>query len=250
MRKRSTRPLYFKEGKVTEDAGCVKCGNAIVAGYSYCAKCHTHQTLWKRSLNRFVTTFSAISVVVGAITLTASFLPEARKTLYYRDSIELIEVNSTGFKKGGQLAIANSGDGDVFVTDLIFSLADITLPLETRVPAHKLIKKSEAEAITVPTVEISGNEFSDTVGINEFKHWISNRSPERQKEDAVACFYIKAFDESRGFYVHPLLNGHKVKVEASIYSVGSKESKVIELDRTLSGIIFRRPMKNCETEIQ
>jgi hypothetical protein len=112
-----------------------------------------------------------------------------------------------------------------------------------------LIKKSEAESITVPTVEISGNEFSDTVGLNEFKQWIANREPSKQKEDAAGCFYIKVFDEQRGFYVHELLRGHTVKVEASIYSVGSKESKIVELNRQIQGILFRRVSENCGTEI-
>jgi hypothetical protein len=234
---------------MSNNLSCVKCGNNIVSGYSYCASCNTHQIYWKQFLSRFVNIFSAVSVVIGAIILTASFLPDARKTFYFLDSIELIEVKTKGFQKGGQIAIANSGDGDIFLTDLIFSLADVSLPLETRVSVHMLIKKSEAESITVPTVEISGNEFSDTVGLNEFKQWIANREPSKQKEDAAGCFYIKVFDEQRGFYVHELLRGHTVKVEASIYSVGSKESKIVELNRQIQGILFRRVSENCGTEI-
>lgn len=92
---------------------CVTCKSDIAAGAAVCPICKSYQSSWKRKLYYCATIAGLITVVISLLTYVASTWPEVRRTLFWKDLVDI-----TAFNSMGKIVIYNAGDGKVFISHL------------------------------------------------------------------------------------------------------------------------------------
>jgi hypothetical protein len=92
---------------------CVMCKSQILVGATICPICKNYQSAWRRKLHYFATRAGIITVVISLLTYVASTWPEIRRTLFWRDAVEITALDSKNI-----IVLHNSGDGRVFVSHL------------------------------------------------------------------------------------------------------------------------------------
>lgn len=94
---------------------CIACRRELAAEATKCAACGSYQTNWRNHL-------LYVSSIIGIITLAGSLMfflagiaPDVRKAVAWKDKISVL-----AFRGWGHITIANSGDGPVFASHVIF----------------------------------------------------------------------------------------------------------------------------------
>ncbi|WP_336080362.1 zinc ribbon domain-containing protein [Thalassospira sp. CH_XMU1448-2] len=227
---------------------CCACGNEIVPDYKICAHCGTHQNPVRRRIEQILKTFAAVSIVAGAVSVTISFYPQVKKTLWFKEDVELVSVDTTVAGTPGTLSFLNKGDGDVFISELIIRLKEQNLPLEIRLRIHQLLKKDELTALRVATPEVSGDKFSDTVGPKQFDAWLASRTQQQIDDQINRCFVMKPFDETKGGYiVARKIASHPAVGVIRYYSPENRAVREVVSATPLKAALFRRNLKVCAT---
>lgn len=151
--------------KIKNFTECVACKQDIPIGASICSICKSHQRPWKNSL-QFISGMAAMIVLtVSAITWLWG---NARTAFWYRDDVRLLSANTLA-----SAVVANRGDGEVFVSHLIFTMPGRTswssprLLFEERIPPGQFIRRE------FPRTKIQGGDFVRGVEKAEFEKLIA-----------------------------------------------------------------------------
>ena len=130
---------------------CVECKSEIHPGAGLCPVCKTYQRKLRRNIQYFATVIGVITALAGVFVYIISTLPTVRRFLWWRDKIEVVE-----FYSNVGVAIANSGDGDAYVSRVSVALPDVPPGL----PDVRLVGKSFEVGVTVPSGSVIQRKFS------------------------------------------------------------------------------------------
>jgi hypothetical protein len=92
---------------------CIACKLDIPQGASVCTHCNSFQAQWKNTVQYLSRLFGVITIALGASTYIVSSLPEIRKIVFWSDSVKVLS-----FSSNQGVSLANTGDGDIFVTHI------------------------------------------------------------------------------------------------------------------------------------
>jgi hypothetical protein len=95
---------------------CIACGSTIPEQAKICKECKNYQASWKNLLRFLASVVGVISLAAGVLTFVISSVPDVQKVIAWKDEIRFLT-----FATGKPIAIANIGDGDVFVTHVNIS---------------------------------------------------------------------------------------------------------------------------------
>jgi len=110
---------------------CIACASKINNAANICPHCHVDQRNNYRNIKRIVTFFSALSVVLGVITIAISLYPDATRFLFPKEKIDVYALESTyvGKEEVLEMTAINTGNVDLFLN----KVARIQLPSATPV---------------------------------------------------------------------------------------------------------------------
>ncbi len=99
---------------------CCACGQPIPLLASVCSKCSSFQQDWKNRLRFASNVVGIASVAIAVATYCAATSPQIRRTFWWTDAARVLSFDESDF------AIANEGDGDVFVShaSIVFKVED------------------------------------------------------------------------------------------------------------------------------
>jgi hypothetical protein len=225
---------------------CIACGNDVIEGYFICTSCNTHQKPSVRTIRKVITWFSGVSIVVGALTIIASLYPQAKKAIFYTESIELVSVNATMSFAPGTLSLANTGDGDVYVSTLSLSVANSPLPYRVNLSVQKAVKKNEMASVQFASKKALSSKYIKTVNLEELSHWIKSRPPEEVDRLASKCFLLKPYDKKKGSYlIDRKVQGVPVVADIEFYSLAKKQVVTKRSETELEGLLFLNRSAAC-----
>ena len=101
------------EGAMAPQRKCIECALVIPEAAKICTHCDSHQAPWKNRLKLLSALTGLATVVTAALTYTVTMLPELRKSVAWKDDVEILQFTS---RRG--LSLRNRGDGAVFVSHL------------------------------------------------------------------------------------------------------------------------------------
>ena len=97
---------------------CVACRKQVEPEASICSECGSFQKRWRNELRYMANTIGLMTVAGALIVYCITSIPELRKQIFWED-----EVSVLSFGPLNGISIANTGDGDVFLTDIYVSTA-------------------------------------------------------------------------------------------------------------------------------
>jgi hypothetical protein len=98
---------------VTEERLCIACAKPLPESARLCPSCGSHQAAWRNEIGFVATVTGVASVSVTAVAFLISILPDVRTVVAWRDAVEVLSYDA-----GGDVVLANSGDGEVYVSDI------------------------------------------------------------------------------------------------------------------------------------
>jgi hypothetical protein len=120
---------------------CVACASPIPIGASLCPTCKTWQSPRRRLLQDLAGVVGIIALLGSASVYVVSKLPDVRRTLFWRDDIQVL-----AFKSEGDLLVANRGDGEVYVSHISLGIRhegrnrSVTLRLGESIVSGSILK--------------------------------------------------------------------------------------------------------------
>lgn len=93
---------------------CVACLQLIPAGATICSVCKSYQRPWKNSLQYFSGIAALVLLIASAFTWLVG---NGRAAFWQRDDVSLVSASTLT-----SAVVANRGDRDVFVSNLIFTM--------------------------------------------------------------------------------------------------------------------------------
>lgn len=126
------------------NTNCPICAKEVSELARKCPNCGSFQKKSFRIINGIVKVFSGIAILITAITLCISFFPEAYRSVFYEDDIEIHSIKPRISGGKGLITIENKGDGDIFINEISFALEDTVYNIKPRnIIVNQWIKKSE-----------------------------------------------------------------------------------------------------------
>lgn len=99
--------------KVTQKSVCIECKAAIPYGAAVCSTCSSFQTRWKNQAKFAANTIGILTVAIALISYVISALPNIRRTIAWKDDVSVLT-----FIDSRIIAIANTGDGEIFLSHI------------------------------------------------------------------------------------------------------------------------------------
>ena len=99
-------------------AQCRECGMEILAAARICGYCESYQAHWRNELRYFANIAGVFTVIGTAIFFSITLGPSLRLALFWNDHVEVVSVD------GDEATIANAGDGNVFLYEIVFDWPD------------------------------------------------------------------------------------------------------------------------------
>jgi len=189
---------------------CVMCKSEIHAGATICPICKSYQTAWKRVLHYCATRAGIIIVVISLLTYVASTGPEIRKTLFWRDRVEIPALDSKT-----SIVLHNSGDGRVFVSHL--TLHSEALGYSGAILINKTIESKSflVHDLKTPTVDLSKWE---TRSISEDSWQKLLRERHLNENECVQWhFFVPDDPVYQTIKKHHGRSFHEVSIDATLY---------------------------------
>jgi len=208
---------------------CVMCKSEIFAGAKLCPICKSYQSRCKRSIYNCATMGGIIMVAIALLTYVTSTWPEIRKMFFWRDVVEI-----TAFKSKSNIVILNSGDGKVFVSNLL--LYSKELEFSTSIPINKTI---ESKAFLVYDLNPATRDLAtwDTGAFTEdFWQSILLKGRPMQAECIQWFFYypddpeyqllkmalgsdLRSVSANATIYFHSGRDGHRISQNLKVFAV-------------------------------
>jgi hypothetical protein len=145
------------------EVSCIECKTRIPREATLCSKCSSYQKAWKNWLRFFASIAGFVAVAVSGVFFIIGKLPDVRRTLFWRDSVEVIR-----FKSDERLVAMNRSDGPVYLSHV--SLVMDLSPWGTRTATARV-------GLVVPPGEVAVYRFPETreslsfVGAVPDKNW-------------------------------------------------------------------------------
>jgi hypothetical protein len=133
---------------MTDDAvakvPCRECGMQVLPDARVCGYCESYQARWRNELRYFANIAGIFTVIGTAIFFSISLAPTLDQALFWTDEIAVLRVD------GGNMTLANAGDGKVFIYEVIF-----------RVPGDDPLVHAVNDTLSPGTIlQIEGGGFS------------------------------------------------------------------------------------------
>jgi hypothetical protein len=119
---------------------CVACGSSIPEGVSICVACNSYQSRWRNSLTYTASIAGFFALIASAAAFVFSNLSGAIKEAQWHDEVGIGQLDYPG-----SVLLVNSGDGDVFVSDINFYWLDGSA--NTGLSINKVVKPKNFESI-------------------------------------------------------------------------------------------------------
>ena len=219
---------------------CIACKSEIVAGAVMCPICKSHQSRWKNQLYYFATIAGAITVFITMLTYIVSTWPEIRKTLFWRDIVDVTQLDSMG-----KLVIYNAGDGKIFVSHLTWrserskstGVIFINDTVENRGFLVHDLNKAKVDMSKWRTASFSQ------------KAWVTlNNDYGLLKSDCIqwhiyhpddpGFMLIKAYHED---------SFRAVPIDATLYFHSGRDGRLVSQNMKLFGVPFLSRKKSCQS---
>jgi hypothetical protein len=165
---------------------CVDCKSSIHAEARLCPVCKTYQSKAKRFFQYIATVIGVVTAIAAVIVYIISSVPAIRR----QDRIEIVDFYSnTG------VAVANSGDGEVYISRVSVALLDI--PAGVTVP---VVGQSFDVGIVLPSGSVTQHKFSGRPKFDYFPPSNEETWAEMQRQASIgadSCFiFVYASDNS------------------------------------------------------
>jgi len=148
---------------VTQERHCIACAQPLPESARLCPSCGSHQAAWRNEIGFIATAFGVASVSVTAIAFLISILPDVRTVVAWRDAVEVLSYDA-----GGDVVLANSGDGEVYVSDIRIEFPRfVTIrPINRTIGAGEVVSDAPDEYDSILAeyrVGEPGQTFSDDI---------------------------------------------------------------------------------------
>ena len=219
---------------------CDICKSSMHVDARKCPTCGAERNKTVRNAKKVISVASSIIVVITAITLSASFFPDAYRNIFYQDRIDIhsIKTHISGGK--GLITFQNTGSGDVFINEISFSPADNeTYPLKDRnVIINEWVKRGEVRSMP----------YSAFAGAPDYNRWPYMQPEQFRKQ--YSELGTEKFDKARKYYrlevfdreysdpgVTPVINSINVQAVIRYSSLRSDGLKEYQSEKKLQGQI-------------
>lgn len=210
---------------------CVACKSRINSGAEVCPICKSYQVRWKRNLYYCATMAGIVTVVISLLTYVASTWPEIRRTLFWRDVIEI-----TAFDSKNSIIIHNSGDGRVFVSYL--ALRSKELGHSSVIFINKTIESKSFLVHDLKTSTSNLNEWGTGNFADDF--WQRTILKQRLVDNESIQWHFYCLDDPAYQTMKTFLgNGFRaVSIDATIYFHSGRDGHRIGRDLRVSAVPF------------
>ena len=155
----------MQDDGAVETQQCVACGQQIPKGVSLCSVCKSYQRNWKNHLQYSAGIVALIALVASALV----WLWASRKDVWPRDDVRVVYASSLG-----SAVVANSGDRDVFVSHLLFTMpgrqSDWTAP---RLVFDEKLAAGQFSRREFPKAKFDTGEFVRGISDADFERLVS-----------------------------------------------------------------------------
>jgi hypothetical protein len=112
-----------REALMTTDKNtCIACGSDLNEGVSICTTCGSYQSSWRNELRYWAAVAGVFSIVAATIGFSISAWPDIRKSLFWRDSLEVLQFHNSEGRS--EISVFNTGDGPVWILELTYQAGD------------------------------------------------------------------------------------------------------------------------------
>lgn len=210
---------------------CVMCKSQIAAGAVICPICKNYQSAWKRKLHYCATMAGIVTVVISLLTYVASTWPEIRKSLLWRDAVEI-----TAFASKNSIVLHNSGDGRVFVSHL--SLRSEALGHSSAIFINKTIESKNflVHDLKIPTADL-GKWSTRSISEDSWRKLLHERHLNENK--CVQWHFFVPGDP--GYQTMKRFHGssfHEVPIDATLYFRSGQNDRQISCDIKVFAVPF------------
>ena len=232
---------------MNEHEKCIECFEDIPNGAKLCSKCGSYQSKWKNRVKYFATVIGIVVATFTALAYLISVLPEVKKILFWKDSIEIMEL-SFAHKKLNFTAI-NSGDGKVQLSYFLLESQkpdfNITQGIDEAIPSGEMIKHRDL-------YHPKRNEVFGFIGDVTEEEWsiLQNKSSD---DFFGECFRQAFYTKNHPRYLQikssmgNSLKTWKAKGTMFYYSLRSAELKSTGID--LIGALAISKSSECESSL-
>jgi hypothetical protein len=92
---------------------CRECGQEILETARVCGFCESYQARWRNELRYYANITGIFTFIGTAIFFSITLAPSFRRAVSWEDRVEVLRVD------GGQFTLANAGDGNVFIYEIV-----------------------------------------------------------------------------------------------------------------------------------
>ncbi|MCG8345199.1 MAG: zinc ribbon domain-containing protein [Chlorobiales bacterium] len=191
--------MVSQEIKLTKK--CKVCDSEIGIDAKKCPFCQSFQNRAHRRVKNFFSNLSSFTVLITAITLSASFFPNAYRNVFYEDKIEIHSVKNKISGVKGLITFENRGDGDVFINEVSFMPKDTVrfLIKDRNVIVNKWVKRGEVMSLPYRSFQ-KANNYDLWPYINPSQYDKYKRKIDQHTYEKIAKHYfrLEVFDKEYG----------------------------------------------------
>lgn len=127
------------EGSTAEasETRCTTCMSSIPKGARVCLHCKAFQKQWPNRLTFFAKISGALAIVGSLLVFTITKLPEVRKIVAWKDSVQVLYFDSND-----SIVVSNTGDGDVLLQYVLLtslSSGTYSVPINEAIEAKRIL---------------------------------------------------------------------------------------------------------------
>jgi hypothetical protein len=215
----------------TSITACVMCKSSITVGATICPICKNYQSGWKRKLHYCATMGGIITIVISLLTYVASTLPEIRKTLLWRDAVEITALDSKN-----SIVLHNSGDGRIFVFHL--SMRSKALGHSSEILINKTIESKSflVHDLKSPTADLS-KWATRSISEDSWQNLLRERHL-AENECVQWHFFVPddpGYKAIKGFHDTSF---HEVSIDATLYFFSQQDDQQKSRDLKVFAVPF------------
>ena len=223
---------------------CHACAEDIRPGARICPQCGVDQRPVWRAIKRGVATLSALSVLLGVITIAISLAPQAWNTIAYREAVDIYSYKPLSSDGRSTITLINTGRADLFINEISLKPKDEKAFTVThrKIVINRWLKIGETITYR-PRGETPG---ASSLSAERYADYISRLSTQTDK--GRRCFGLRPFDQEFSERAFPELPTPPLTIDlVTSVRYGTKASttltEIAPKKELRAGIIFRQ---QCE----
>jgi hypothetical protein len=143
-----------KDTSDVPETRCTSCMSPIPKGAKVCLHCKAYQKRWLNIL-RYVAAISGVLAIAGSLLVfTMTKLPEARKIVAWRDSIQVLF-----FDDDKSIIVLNTGDGDMLLQYVLITKPSPAGDGSYSIPINEVVKAGRTVTHRFANSNASGSEW-------------------------------------------------------------------------------------------